>query len=94
MSKITSRNCCPGIIRPACKRDTAYLSPDNEKYSFSCRALASACSGVDYHVEVAKNFYSVPHSLIKQTFWARITERSVEIFHKGTSVATHACSVP
>ncbi|WP_460019874.1 Mu transposase domain-containing protein [Magnetospira thiophila] len=57
------------------------LSPDNEKYSFSCRALASACSGVDYHVEVAKNFYSVPHSLIKQTFWARITVSGVPLAH-------------
>lgn len=46
-------------------------------------------AGIDYHVEVAKHFYSVPHSLIKQTLWVRITERSVEIFHKGKRVAVH-----
>jgi len=46
-------------------------------------------AGIDYHVEVAKHFYSVPHSLIKQTLWARITERSVEVFHKGKRVAAH-----
>lgn len=46
-------------------------------------------AGIDYHVEIAKHFYSVPHSLIKQILWARITERSVEIFHKGKRVAVH-----
>ena len=46
-------------------------------------------AGIDYHVEVAKHFYSVPHSLIKRTLWARITERSVEVFHKSKRVAVH-----
>ncbi|WP_460020130.1 IS21 family transposase [Magnetospira thiophila] len=46
-------------------------------------------AGIDYHVEVGKHFYSVPHALVKQTLWARITERSVEIFHKGKRVAVH-----
>lgn len=46
-------------------------------------------AGIDYHVEVERHFYSVPHSLIKQTLWARITERSVEIFHRGKRVAVH-----
>ena len=48
-----------------------------------CRA------GLDYHVEVAKHYYSVPHALAKQKLWARITERTVEIFHKGKRVAAH-----
>ena len=38
-------------------------------------------AGLDYHVEVAKHYYSVPHALAKQKLWARITERTVEIFH-------------
>ncbi len=46
-------------------------------------------AGLDYHVEVAKHYYSVPHRLAKQKLWARITERSVEVFHKGKRVAAH-----
>ena len=46
-------------------------------------------AGLDYHVEIAKHYYSVPHTLAKQKLWARITERTVEIFHKGKRVAAH-----
>jgi transposase len=46
-------------------------------------------AGLDYHVELAKHYYSVPHALVKQKLWARITERTVEIFHKGKRVAAH-----
>ena len=46
-------------------------------------------AGLDYHVELAKHYYSVPHRLAKQKLWARITERTVEIFHKGKRVAAH-----
>jgi len=40
-------------------------------------------------VEVAKHYYSVPHALARQTLWARITDRTVEIFHKGKRIAAH-----
>ncbi len=46
-------------------------------------------AGLDYHVEVDRHYYSVPHSLAKQQLWARITDRTVEIFHKGKRVAAH-----
>jgi len=46
-------------------------------------------AGLDYHVEVAKHYYSVPHRLAKQKLWARITDRTVEVFHKGNRVAAH-----
>ena len=46
-------------------------------------------AGLDYHVELAKHYYSVPHALARQKLWARITERTVEIFHKGKRVAAH-----
>jgi transposase len=46
-------------------------------------------AGLDYHVEVKKHYYSVPHALAKQTLWARITDRTVEIFHNGKRVAAH-----
>jgi len=45
--------------------------------------------GLDYHVEIAKHYYSVPHTLLKQKLWARVTARTVEICHDGERVAAH-----
>ena len=45
--------------------------------------------GLDYHVEVDRHHYSVPHRLLRQKVWARLTERTVEIFHDGQRVAAH-----
>jgi len=45
--------------------------------------------GLDYHVEIAKHFYSVPHPLLRQEVEARITATTVEIFHRGKRVASH-----
>jgi transposase len=46
--------------------------------------------GIDYHVEVAGFFYSVPHTLIRQQVDTRATVRVVEVFHRGNRVAAHA----
>lgn len=46
-------------------------------------------AGLDYHVEVEKHFYSVPHTLLREKLWARITQRMVEIYHRGKRVACH-----
>jgi transposase len=43
----------------------------------------------DYHVEVDKNFYSVPHGLIGKSLDIRLTHRVVEIFHDHKRVASH-----
>jgi transposase len=48
-----------------------------------CRA------GLDYHVEVHGHFYSVPHRLAREVVEARVTDRTVELFHKGARVAAH-----
>ncbi len=50
--------------------------------------------GLDYHVEVDKHYYSVPHSLLREKVWVRITARTVEIFHHGKRVAVHVRSSP
>jgi transposase len=44
---------------------------------------------LDYHIENAKHFYSVPFRLLRQEVEARITAKTVEIFHRGKLVATH-----
>jgi transposase len=45
--------------------------------------------GIDYHVDIDGHFYSVPHRLLRQQIEARITQRTVELFHKGERVACH-----
>lgn len=44
---------------------------------------------LDYHVEVDRHYYSVPHGLLREKVWVRITERTVEVFHRGARVAAH-----
>jgi len=45
--------------------------------------------GLDYHVDVDGHYYSVPHRLLREPVEARITARTVELFHKGERVAVH-----
>jgi Mu transposase, C-terminal domain len=49
--------------------------------------------GLDYHVEIEKHYYSVPCTLLQETVWARITARTVEVFHRGKRVAAHVRSM-
>jgi transposase len=44
---------------------------------------------LDYHIEIAKHYYSVPHPLIRQEVEVRITTTAVEIFYRGKRVASH-----
>jgi transposase len=44
---------------------------------------------LDYHVEIDGHYYSVPHRLLRERVEARVTVRTVELFHKGERVAVH-----
>jgi transposase len=46
----------------------------------------------DYHIEIDGHYYSVPSKLIREIVDARIASATVEIFHKGERVASHAFS--
>jgi transposase len=46
----------------------------------------------DYHVEIEKHYYSVPSTLLREKMWARITARTIEVFHNGKRVAAHVRS--
>jgi transposase len=69
------------LDKPALKRLPA------EPYVYAewkeCRA------GFDYHVEVEKHYYSVPHNLLREKLWVRITARTIEVFQRGSRVAAH-----
>ena len=68
----------------------ALLPLPTEPYAYAqwrrCRA------GLDYHVEIFGHFYSVPYRLMRETIEARITDQTVELFHGGIRVASHARS--
>ena len=42
---------------------------------------------------IDKHFYSEPFRLLREEVEARITAKTVEIFHRGKLVATHMCSL-
>jgi transposase len=44
---------------------------------------------LDYHVEIERHYYSVPFQLLRQEVEARVSAKTVEIFHRGKLVATH-----
>ena len=46
----------------------------------------------DYHVEVDDHYYSVPFALLRETVDARFTGATVEVFHKGSRIASHVRS--
>jgi transposase len=78
---VTRRQLLEQIDRPALK-----VLP-TEPYEFSewrtCRV------GIDYHIEVAAHYYSVPHRFARAEVDARLTARTVEIFLKGERIAVH-----
>lgn len=46
----------------------------------------------DYYVEVQGHFYSEPSRMIRQVVEVRATEATIEVFHRGTRIASHARS--
>jgi len=46
----------------------------------------------DYHVEVDDHYYSAPYRLLRETLDVRFTDATVELFHKGSRVASHVRS--
>jgi transposase len=44
---------------------------------------------IDYHVEVARNYYSVPYQLVGELLEARFTPTIVEIYFKSRRVGSH-----
>jgi transposase len=46
----------------------------------------------DYHVDVDRHYYSVPHALVGQELAARFSASTVEVFHRNERVASHVRS--
>ncbi len=45
--------------------------------------------GIDYHVEVDKRYYSVPHRWVGHALEVRASAAVIEVFHKGQRIASH-----
>ena len=61
-----------------------------ERYEFAQWKTVRA--NIDYHVDIERHLYSVPHQLTGQQLEARFTATTVEIFHRGIRVASHVRS--
>jgi len=72
------------LDRPAMK----LLPPTRYEYA----EWVKARPGVDYHVEVERHYYSVPHALVGQKMLVRVTATAIECLFKGRRVAAHARS--
>lgn len=48
-----------------------------------------AKAGIDYHVAYENHYYSVPHTSVGRRLDIRASATTVEIFHKGSRIASH-----
>ena len=44
---------------------------------------------IDYHIDVKRHYYSVPHAMIHQEVEVRLTGTTVEVFHNNSHVWSH-----
>jgi transposase len=49
-------------------------------------------ANIDYHVEIDRHYYSVPYQFAGQQLEARYTAATIELFHTGKRIASHARS--
>ncbi len=71
------------------RRDEAPLMNPLPRFRFELADLRTAKVQINYHVQVDKNFYSVPARLIGQSVDVRVTSHTVEVFCGVERVASH-----
>lgn len=82
---------------PGC-RHSAFLAMDlpalkplpQSRYEYA--EWKTARVGIDYHLEVAGHYYSVPYRHARQQVEVRITATTVEAFYRGQRIAAHVLS--
>lgn len=94
---LTALNQRPFKKLPGCRRsqfetlDRPALRPlPTQAYEYA--EWRTARVGLDYHVELEKHYYSVPHPLLRQKLDVRLTDKTIELFHAGRRVAVHVRS--
>ena len=84
LGSVTRRELYERLDRPALRA----LPADAFEYGEWKRATVNR----DYHVEIGKHWYSAPYALVSEELWTRATATTVELFHRGERVASHARS--
>jgi len=59
----------------------------SDPYEFAIRKDARV--NIDYHIDVEGHLYSVPYQLTREKVEVRLTDSTVEVFHRGKRVASH-----
>jgi transposase len=59
---------------------------------FECSEWPRATVHGDHHIQVDKHIYSVPYQLVHEVVDVRLTAATLEVFHRGTRVTSHARS--
>jgi len=76
-------------------RYTAFLEEEKEylqplpKERYELALWKKLTPGFNYHIEVEKNFYSVPYEYIKQELDVRVTAATVEVFYNNLRICSH-----
>lgn len=94
---LTDLNNRPFKKLPGCRKeafdtlDAPYLKPLPTK-RYEMADFKTARVNLDYHVDYAGHYYSVPSTLVRQRVELRITQTAVEVYAKNKRVAIHAKS--
>jgi transposase len=68
--------------------DKPVLSPLPDQ-PFECEEWRVARVNLDYHIDIGRHYYSVPHGLLGKSLDVRITRNTVEVLYKNERVASH-----
>jgi len=58
-------------------------------YPYQYAEWKKARVNIDYHIEVERHYYSVPHQLIQKQLDVRLTPATIECFYQNKRVASH-----
>ena len=56
---------------------------------FECEEWRVARVNLDYHIDIDRHYYSVPHALLGKSLDVRLTRNTVEALYKNERVASH-----
>jgi transposase len=65
----------------------AMLTLPEHPYEFATWKKARV--NIDYHIEIEGHYYSVPYHLVREKVDVRLTDGTIEVFHRGKRVASH-----
>lgn len=58
-------------------------------YPYEIGEWKKATVNMDYHIEVDRHYYSVPYQYVREKVEVRLSNSTIEVFHKGVRIASH-----